>query len=442
MIRLLIFGCLAAAAPALAAPAFPPGHGAGFPVPENVEWTGPSIEPFLEHGLRLKVARMDGEKEGGTVGAIRDWYLRALAEAGWVVPKHLRPATLERFEETFYRVHEGKLQLVELSIIARGEQHYVVAKAFPDRALTQPLDLARVPQWRLPEGHAEDFPFHPLAEPHSIELLTIKDVALGVQPFEVAKAVGFIPGATLSEARAWYLGRLKADRWPIPSFFFHDDEDKFVQSFARRRDKKRMAAELTLEQRDVADPVRFTIRAQQNESVQIDDEMAALMEQEQAREVERSDPALLIVDVDPDDPDIDFIELPRGWGAGFPIPPELQFIAGKLHSREVIGQKWRDAKIEGVLLDQTVREARAWYLKAAAGAGYEVATIHEEDDEDTFKTRFRRGTGNFVQSIRVHLFTRPEDGFTHVVIIAAEDLESGGSSAPENPEAMMGIGPS
>jgi hypothetical protein len=424
------------ARPAAAAPVFPPGYGQGFPVPEGLEWSGPSIEPLLQGGLKLKIARLDGEIKEGTVGSIRERFLRGLKDAAWPIPAEFRLDTLERFEETFFRKLQAKVQRVELQIFRQKEINYVVVKAYADLPLVGELDPAQIPCWRLPKGYGEGFPVFPLAQLHKVEVQTVEDKSLGIKPFQIGRLEGLVPGSTVAQVRDWYLRQLNDEQWPVPAFFNQDDDEKFSQPFRRRKDKVSMRVELLLDQRKPEEPVKLTLKAQQNEFTDIDDQMAKILEEKQASDKAANDPVKLIVDIDPDDPDIDFAELPRGFGAGLPIIPELQYIEGKIHDNEVIGQKWREAVIRGVVLGKTVPEVRDWYLKESEKAGYDVPSIHEEDEPNLFLTRLKRNTGNFSQSIRLKIFERAEDGLTQVDVNAQEDTDLG-TQDPDNPETMM-----
>jgi hypothetical protein len=415
---------------------FPAGYGQGFPVIEDVEWTGPSLEPVSQYGLKSKIARLDGEKSGNvTVGSLRERYLRAIAEAGWPVPAEPKIDTLQRYEETFFRMQGDAFQRVELEVFSQKDVVYLVVKAWPDRKLTTAFEAQRVPAWHLPKGYGEVFPVFPMAEVQLSEVRTVGDKEIGVEPFPIGYLEARVPGYTVEQIRDWYLGRLREDKWPVPSFFNRDDDDHFQQSFSRRRDGYKMGVELELRHRTPEEPVLLMLRGQANEKSNVTDEMMEEMQRQKEAEKASHDPAKLIVDVDPADPDIDILELPRGWGAGFPVHPETQFITAKLLEKEVIGQKWREARIEGVLMALTVPEAAAWYMEAAGKAGYEVPTIHEEEEPGLFQTRFTRNTGSFMQGVKLKVHTRSEDGLTQVDIVGQEDQETGG--APEDAQQMM-----
>ena len=418
------FGFVSLAVPCGAVPAFPPGYGQGFPVLEDIEWTGPSLEPVREYGLKLKISRLDGETTQGTVGTIRERFLRALKDAGgWVIPPEGRVDKLDRYEETFVRKVEDKLQLVDLLVFRQKDMNYIVVKAYQDRKLVGPFDPAKVPHWRLPKGYAEGFPIHPLAEIQQSVARTVNGKDLGVKDFQQGFVIGIIPGTTIPPVRDWYVGKLKELKWPVPGFFNEDSDEKFQQNFARRLDKVRMAVVLTLEQAKPEDPVKFILKAEDNQIAALDDDLAKILQDEQEKTKDANDPAKEIVDIDPNDPDIDFAETPRGWAAGFPVHPDTQYVSAKLVSKEVIGMKWREAVITGVFLQLSVADVKKWYLEAVGKAGFEVPSYHEEDDSTNFRTKFIRKTENFYQSAILKIYQREDDGLTEAVIIGQEDKD-------------------
>ncbi len=411
---------------ATAQPAFPAGFGQGFVAHGSFQWTGPSLEKIVEYGLELQIARMDGEKEGTTVGSTREWYLQALKNAGWPIPKGFRIDRPNRFEGTFFRKQKGKLQVVLLSITMDEETCYVIAKAYPDAPLIIDFDRQKVPYWHLPPDFSDAFPVPPFAQIQEVRTKKQGDESLGIPLVDVGLLKGKIPGLSLREVRDWYLGRLREDHWNVPTFFTRDDDDLFQQAFIRTRHKSRQAVQLTIAQNEPGQPVLFRLRGQQATFSDANDKLRAEMEKKQEAAKAAADPAKQIVDVDPADPDIDFWELPRGWAAGFPIPPDLQYITAKLRIQNPLGTQWREAIVQGAFLEMGVPKVRDWILAATKKEGFKPAIIPDEDESDLFKTSFYRETAHFKQNVKIKIFVRP-DGYTELDITAQEDSERGTS---------------